>query len=185
MASKRGKETEQQAQQEAQQGSKARQRAKSPGFTACEEPRLSLCFGPLAARSPCLPRIGFNATISACEKGRQWQLALVIFNSIPTKTLGCFLSFAVSALAPARTPRSQSDRIWPEDQNRKLAPDVISHNAAISSCEKGGNWQLALQFFAAIPQAGHAPDVISSLNLDLQPFYCTFCVFALGANLTY
>ena len=26
--------------------------------------------------------IGYNATISACEKGRQWQLALSLFGSI-------------------------------------------------------------------------------------------------------
>jgi pentatricopeptide repeat protein len=32
----------------------------------------------------------------------------------------------------------------------KVAPDVISFSSAITSCEKGGNWQYALALFEAM-----------------------------------
>ena len=37
------------------------------------------------------------------------------------------------------------------------APDVISFNAAISSCEKVGHWQMALCLFADLPAAKLLP----------------------------
>ena len=40
-----------------------------------------------------------------------------------------------------------------------IAPNVISHNAAISACEKGGQWQHAMSLFEAIIEADR--DVIS------------------------
>ncbi|CAK9101579.1 unnamed protein product [Durusdinium trenchii] len=63
----------------------------------------------------------------------------------------------------------------------KVAPTVISYSAAISACEKGGQWQQALEFynaaisacekcgqwqhalklFEAMPKAKVQPDVIS------------------------
>ncbi|CAL1169327.1 unnamed protein product, partial [Cladocopium goreaui] len=43
----------------------------------------------------------------------------------------------------------------------KMAPDVVSFNAAISSCEKGSNWQLALHLLSDMAEEQLLPDVIS------------------------
>ncbi|CAE7263383.1 unnamed protein product, partial [Symbiodinium sp. KB8] len=43
----------------------------------------------------------------------------------------------------------------------ELSPDVVSYSAAISSCEKGGSWPLALQLFDSMRQSELSPDVIS------------------------
>jgi pentatricopeptide repeat domain-containing protein 1 len=43
----------------------------------------------------------------------------------------------------------------------KISPYVTSFNAAISACEKGGQWEQALALFQAIPKAKISPNVIS------------------------
>ena len=43
----------------------------------------------------------------------------------------------------------------------KVVPDVISYSAAISACEKGGEWQKALKLFEAMLKATVAPNVFS------------------------
>jgi pentatricopeptide repeat protein len=42
-----------------------------------------------------------------------------------------------------------------------VAPNVISFNAAISACEKGGQWQRALSLLEEMRAAGVTPNVIS------------------------
>ena len=42
-----------------------------------------------------------------------------------------------------------------------LKPDVISYKAATSACEKGGQWQRALELLEGMPQRALKPDVIS------------------------
>ena len=44
---------------------------------------------------------------------------------------------------------------------RALAPNVISYTAAMSACEKGGQWQRALEVLEGMPQRAQKPDVIS------------------------
>ena len=43
----------------------------------------------------------------------------------------------------------------------KVLPDVISFNAGISACEKGGHWQEALKLLEAMPAANVQADVFS------------------------
>ena len=40
-------------------------------------------------------------------------------------------------------------------------PDVYSFNAAISACEKGGQWERALSLLSEMPRCGIEPDVYS------------------------
>ena len=42
-----------------------------------------------------------------------------------------------------------------------VEPSVISYNAAISACEKGGQWEPALQLLEEMKSSGIEPDVIS------------------------
>ena len=44
---------------------------------------------------------------------------------------------------------------------RALTPNVISYSAAMSACEKGGQWQRALELLEGMPQRALKPDVIS------------------------
>ena len=43
----------------------------------------------------------------------------------------------------------------------QINPNVISYNAAISACQKRGEWQQAVSLFRAMPQARITPDVVS------------------------
>ena len=57
---------------------------------------------------------------------------------------------------------SSSIRRWPEGMSqRALKPDVINYTAAMSACEKGGQWQRVLEFLEGMPQRALTPNVIS------------------------
>ncbi|CAE8589698.1 unnamed protein product [Polarella glacialis] len=43
----------------------------------------------------------------------------------------------------------------------RVVPNEISYNAAISACEKGGQWQLALNLLSRMPEARVVPNEIS------------------------
>ena len=45
--------------------------------------------------------------------------------------------------------------------NMKVTPNGISYNAAISACEKTGQWQLALSLLSSMPKMKVTPDGIS------------------------
>ena len=42
-----------------------------------------------------------------------------------------------------------------------LTPDVVSHNAAISACEKGKHWEEALRLLQDMLQRSLTPSVVS------------------------
>ena len=44
---------------------------------------------------------------------------------------------------------------------RLLTPDVVSHTAATSACEKGVQWEDALGLLHGTPQSARTPDVVS------------------------
>ena len=46
-------------------------------------------------------------------------------------------------------------------QDAGVTRDVISYNAAISACEKGGQWQQALSLLSEMQDAGVTRNVIS------------------------
>ena len=46
-------------------------------------------------------------------------------------------------------------------QRRGVQPDVITWNAAISACEKGAQWERALEMFEEMQRRGLQPDVIT------------------------
>jgi pentatricopeptide repeat protein len=48
-----------------------------------------------------------------------------------------------------------------EMQAKGVEPDVITYNAAISACEKGGQWEKALQLLEEMQAKGVEPDVIT------------------------
>ena len=46
-------------------------------------------------------------------------------------------------------------------RQRGLEPDVITYSAAISACEKGSQWERALELLDEMRQRGLEPDVIT------------------------
>ena len=45
--------------------------------------------------------------------------------------------------------------------HRSLTPNVVSHNAAISACEKGRHWEETLRLLQAMLHRSLTPDVVS------------------------
>lgn len=43
----------------------------------------------------------------------------------------------------------------------EVRPDVVSFTALISSCEKGGEWEVALNFFEQMPEAQCCPNLVT------------------------
>ena len=80
----------------------------------------------------------YNAAISACEKGKHWELALGLMKECKTWATPDTISYnaAISACekggqwqhALALLQTMGDERLW---------PDTISYSAAISACEKG------------------------------------------------
>jgi len=63
-----------------------------------------------------------------------------------------------------------------EMQNKKIAPDTISYSAAISACEKGGQWQQALGLLQEMELAFLLPNDISLQSIiDFHGFILPVC----------
>ncbi|CAK0816467.1 unnamed protein product, partial [Prorocentrum cordatum] len=52
-------------------------------------------------------------------------------------------------------------RLLEEARARRLEPSLVSCNAAISACEKGGWWRQALELFGSMAGQGLRPDAVS------------------------
>ena len=105
----------------------------------------------------------YSAAINACAKGRQWEQAMLLLdtmnkNGVPPDCV-CF-NGAISACARG----GHWERALGLLDDMKLKghkPNLISYSSAISACSKGGCWERALQLLHEMRQAGHWPNVIS------------------------
>ena len=95
----------------------------------------------------------YNSLISACEKAGWWQKALHLLYEMRG---AAGLTPDVVSYSAAISPRSAHD--LPTISPR--SPQV-SYSAAISACEKGHEWQRALQLLEEMATAGVAPNVYS------------------------
>ena len=66
-----------------------------------------------------------------------------------------------AALLHAPTPKRARQDAAVDLRGAGVAPDVYSFNAAISACEKGGQWERALSLLDEMRSAGVEPDVYS------------------------
>ena len=98
----------------------------------------------------------YNAAISACEKGRQWRLALHLFHRMPEENL-----LPTTVTYWGLVANMGICYIGIISPYYLLTTSKVSYNSAISAVEKGGQWQLALNLFHSMSAAKLLPDVIS------------------------
>ena len=68
---------------------------------------------------------------------------------------------ALSSCAKSKLWKQALALLFESMPKAQIQPNVISYNAAISACEKGGRWQEALTLFEAMTKAQIQPTVIS------------------------
>eukprot|EP00438_Fugacium_kawagutii_P010387 Skav220387 [mRNA] locus=scaffold639:162903:163631:- [translate_table: standard] len=107
--------------------------------------------------------ISYNAAISACEKGGQWQQALTLFEAMPKAMISPnVVSFSAAISACQKGGQwQQALTLFEAIPKTSIPPTVICYNAAISACQKGGQWQLALTLFDAMPVARLQADIVT------------------------
>eukprot|EP00929_Paragymnodinium_shiwhaense_P114529 TRINITY_DN8297_c2_g1_i2.p1 TRINITY_DN8297_c2_g1~~TRINITY_DN8297_c2_g1_i2.p1 ORF type:complete len:413 (+),score=90.46 TRINITY_DN8297_c2_g1_i2:106-1344(+) len=123
---------------------------------ACERPG-----GP----PPDLPLYG--AALAACERSSRWTLALDVLRRLQSGGLqpdALSLNVCVSAC-------SKGAGGWPaavallfeklQEAGVGNMVDIVSFNAAITACQRGGQWELALSIFEDAVRLGFDPDVFT------------------------
>ncbi|CAK0837722.1 unnamed protein product [Prorocentrum cordatum] len=99
--------------------------------------------------------VSYNAGISACEKGQQWQPALALLSEMRDAKLEPDVISPTMA-APALTDgESGGSGLAPPS-----GPCEPHYNAGISACEKGEQWQRALALLSKMREAKLEPNGI-------------------------
>ena len=102
--------------------------------------------------------ICYSATVSACEKGHEWQLALDLLSRMAEAKWMRTPFAIVRQSVPARRAKSGNSH-WAcsADGGSEMDADTICDSAAISACENSHGWQLALGMLSRMAkQSGSA-----------------------------
>ncbi|CAE8713695.1 unnamed protein product, partial [Polarella glacialis] len=84
--------------------------------------------------------ISHNAALSACEKGRQWQVALYLLSAREIVADQISYNAVISACGKASQLPVAMAILWRMPLCR-IMPDEISYSAAISAASQSGQWQ--------------------------------------------
>eukprot|EP00435_Cladocopium_sp_Y103_P073603 s16_g44.t1 len=97
--------------------------------------------------------ISYNAAVAACTQ--HWQMALEIFSQmLPAGPVGP-RSVSRERSSQDGESRPRRPRIFSAfSQGALVSPDLITYNAVVSACEKGGQWALALSIFNQMELGG-------------------------------
>ena len=114
-------------------------------------------------RKELLPNvITYNSMISACEKGSQWQLALeIFFHTEDIEVDSILYSSVISACGSASEWLIALHLFRRSSGDGSEDPAAETISAAISACERGCQWQYALEFLQLRMQLD---DATSSLD---------------------
>ena len=100
-------------------------------------------------RKELLPNvITYNSMISACEKGSQWQLALqIFFQSMEDIEVDSILYSSVIATCGSASEWLIALKLFHQSQfsGGNEGPSAETISAAITACERGCQWQYALE----------------------------------------
>ena len=106
----------------------------------------------------------YTSAISACEKGRQCDLALELLAEMKGRAIEpnvISYNAAISACGVGRRPERALELLTEMQESSTIQPDVISYNAAISACEKARRPEWALELLETMKRARVDPDVIT------------------------
>ncbi|CAK0835586.1 unnamed protein product [Prorocentrum cordatum] len=107
----------------------------------------------------------YNAGISACAKGEQWQRALALLSEMRDAKLEPTVSYNAGISACEKGEQWQRALSLLGDMlEAKLDPNVISYNAGISACARGEQWQRALSLIGEMREAELGSDSATTLG---------------------
>eukprot|EP00913_Durusdinium_trenchii_P007401 g6960.t1 len=95
-----------------------------------------------------LDAISYNATISSCAKGAQWQTALQLLDTMLSVEVWPDVISCTSAISAC-------------EKDARIQADATSFNALISSCDKSEEWEMALHLLEEMLQVDLQPDLIT------------------------
>lgn len=114
----------------------------------------------------------YNAAIKACGDAGRFEEAVEVLREMEADALSrgegtpapdaTTYTAAIKASGPAH---EHAIRLLREMPTKGVTPTRISYNAAISSCGRGGEWELAESLFGEMVRLGLSPDVISYNSL--------------------
>ncbi|CAE7694879.1 unnamed protein product [Symbiodinium sp. CCMP2592] len=94
--------------------------------------------------------VTYSSVITACERGGQWQRALLLFHQM--KVEGVEANVVTYNTAMTACERGShwpgSLELFAEMEEHKLLPTVVSFGAAINACGQGQSWEKVLGFLA-------------------------------------
>ncbi|CAE7225586.1 Rf1 [Symbiodinium microadriaticum] len=94
--------------------------------------------------------VTYSSVITACERGGQWQRALLLFHQM--KVEGVEANVVTYNTAMTACERGShwpgSLELFEEMEEHKLLPTVVSFGAAINACGQGQSWERVLAFLA-------------------------------------
>ncbi|CAK0860392.1 unnamed protein product [Prorocentrum cordatum] len=114
----------------------------------------------------------YNAGISACEKGKQWQRAVALLSEMCEADLDPDVIFSYSAGLRACEKGEQWQRalaLLGEMRGASLQPDAFSYDAGIGACGVGGQWQRAWVLLCEMREAALELSVITPTALGSAP----------------
>ena len=116
----------------------------------------------------------YSAAITACEKERQWELALELFDEMQHRGVSpdvVTYSSVISACEKCGQWQHALDLFdelerkgaegMPSSARWSNAADVILYSATISACEKGGQWKRAVELLRQMEDVGLVPNVVT------------------------
>ncbi|CAE6924199.1 DUSP12, partial [Symbiodinium sp. CCMP2592] len=114
--------------------------------------------------------ISFNSAVDVCEKGGQWQMALLLLAEAEKRMLRLDAVGANSALSSCEKcgQLGPSLRLLARMVNLRLSNE-ISYTCAIGSCEKSGDWQLALHLLEKLPPRAEHPMALPAIHPAVFP----------------
>ncbi|CAK0903662.1 unnamed protein product, partial [Prorocentrum cordatum] len=105
----------------------------------------------------------YGAAIGACEKGQQWERAVLLLVGMDRSAhRPNAISFQSTISACENGDQwEQALCLFARMRQRHLPTDVITFNAAISAFEKGRQWEAALLLLATLRRDRQLPDAVT------------------------
>jgi pentatricopeptide repeat domain-containing protein 1 len=107
--------------------------------------------------------ITYNATITACEKGGQWERALELFEEVkkhPRMEPDLYTYSATISACEKGGQRERALELFEEvKKHPRMEPDLYTYSATISACEKGRQWERALELFEEVKKSSNVANI--------------------------